>query len=148
MADATHASWGEHAAQVLADAGFRRGGARLAVLELLDEQDCALSAVEMEDALRRREGRSVARASIYRILEELERYGLVTRVDVGQGLSRFEPARPEHHHHHMVCDTCGKVLPFEDLALERSIDALSRRLEFRVREHDVVLHGDCARCSG
>ena len=48
-----------------------------------------------------------------------------------------------HHHHHLVCDDCGNVLPFEDSGLERSIDRLSRRLDFAVAEHEVVLHGSC-----
>jgi Fur family ferric uptake transcriptional regulator len=140
-------SWSDHAAAELAVAGYRRGGARQAVIELLDAQRCALSAVEIEDALRSSEGRSVARASIYRILEELERLKLVSRIEVGQSLSRFEPIRADHHHHHMVCDRCGQVLPFADAELERSIAKLTRRVEFRVSEHDVVLHGSCAECT-
>lgn len=140
--------WAHQAAAALAEAGYRRGGARAALIDLLAEQRCALSAAEIEDALKARGGRGVARASIYRILEELERLRLVTRVEVGQGLARFEAAREEGHHHHMVCDACGQVIPFEDPDLERSIEKLAARVTFRVAEHDVVLHGACADCSG
>jgi Fur family transcriptional regulator, ferric uptake regulator len=140
--------WGRRASGALADAGYRRGGARAALIELLDEQRCALSAAEIEDALRARGGRGVARASIYRILEELEGLRLVTRVEVGQGLARFEATREEGHHHHMVCDACGQVIPFEDADLERSIEKLASRVTFTIAEHDVVLHGACADCSG
>lgn len=140
-------NWAERATAELASAGYRRGGARQAILDLLDEQTCALSVVEIEDALRRGGGRSVGRASIYRVLEELERLGLISRIEVGQSLSRFEPARPDHHHHHMVCDACGQVLPFSDAGLERSIASLTRRVDFTVSEHDVVLHGHCADCA-
>jgi Fur family ferric uptake transcriptional regulator len=56
-------SWAEHAAAELGAAGYRRGAARDAVLELLDRQDCALSAFDIEDALRGSH-RSVARASV------------------------------------------------------------------------------------
>ena len=141
-------SWAEHAARTLAAAGYRRGGARTAVLELLDQQRCALSAVEIERALRDSGRRGAARASIYRILEELEALRMITRVEVGQGLARFEAAREEGHHHHMVCDTCGRVIPFEDPDLERSIERLAERVTFTVAEHDVVLHGACADCRG
>jgi Fur family ferric uptake transcriptional regulator len=140
--------WAERATEALAAAGYRRGGARATLIALLDEQHCALSAAEMEQALRDRGGRGVARASIYRILEELEALRLVTRVEVGQGLARFEAARSEGHHHHMVCDACGQVIPFEDPELERSIQRLARRVTFDVAEHDVVLHGACADCRG
>jgi Fur family transcriptional regulator, ferric uptake regulator len=140
-------SWAEHADRRLTEAGFRRGGARTAVIALLDRQACALSAYEIEDALRA-DGRGVARASVYRVLDELVGLGLVTRVDVGQGSTRYEATRPDgHHHHHMVCDRCGEVLPFEDPDLERSIQRLTQRVPFSVEEHEVVLHGECADCS-
>jgi Fur family ferric uptake transcriptional regulator len=139
--------WAARATEALAEAGYRRGGARAALIALLDEQRCALSAAEIEQALRGRDGRAVARASIYRILEELEELKLITRVEVGQGLARFEAAREEGHHHHMVCDDCGRVIPFEDPDLERSIQRLAKRVTFTVAEHDVVLHGACADCT-
>ncbi|HWH95018.1 MAG TPA: Fur family transcriptional regulator [Baekduia sp.] len=140
--------WAERATEALAVAGYRRGGARAALIALLDGQRCALSAAEIEDTLRAGDGgRPVARASIYRILEELEELKLITRVEVGQGLARFEAARPEGHHHHMVCDACGQVIPFEDPDLERSIQKLARRVTFTVAEHDVVLHGACGDCA-
>jgi Fur family transcriptional regulator, ferric uptake regulator len=142
------APWAQRAASALADAGYRRGGARAALIALLDAQSCALSAAEIEDQLRSGDGRPVARASIYRILEQLEALKLVTRVEVGQGLARFEAARAEGHHHHMVCDACGQVIPFEDPDLERAIEQLAQRVAFTVAEHDVVLHGACADCAG
>jgi Fur family transcriptional regulator, ferric uptake regulator len=142
-------AWAVRATEALASAGYRRGGARAALIGLLDAQRCALSAAEIEETLRGGDGggRPVARASIYRILEELEGLKLVTRVEVGQGLARFEAAREEGHHHHMVCDACGTVIPFEDPELERSIQRLARRVTFTVAEHDVVLHGACADCA-
>jgi Fur family ferric uptake transcriptional regulator len=147
MSASQQPTWAENAANALSAAGYRRGGARTAMLELLDRQRCALSAVEIEEALRKGGERGVARASVYRILEELEELRLVNRVDVGQGLARFEAARAGRHHHHMVCDRCGEVLPFEDPELERSIQRLTERVPFSVEEHEVVLHGECADCS-
>ena len=93
-------SWADHAAERLSAAGFRRGGARAAVVELLDAQACALSAFDIEQALRERGDRAVARASVYRILDQLEELKLVSRIDVGQGITRYEPIRPGGHHHH------------------------------------------------
>ena len=135
--------WVEHALSELGRAGYRRGGARTAVVEVLGRHSCARTALEIDDELRA-EDRRVGRASVYRALEQLDGLGLVTKVDVGHGTARYEPVRPGgHHHHHIVCDDCGNVLPFEDPELERSIDRLSRRLDFAVAEHDVVLHGSC-----
>jgi len=138
----------EHATRALSDAGYRRGGARRAILELLDEQTCALSAVEIEAELSARK-REVSRASVYRVMEELEAIGLVQRVEIGQGIVRYEPLRHgPGHHHHLVCDHCGRLQPFTDDGLERAIHRLSERLPLRVSEHEIVIHGACERCVG
>lgn len=140
-------TWVRHARQVLAQSGRHTGQARHALLELLDSQTCALSALEIEDALRASK-RSVARASIYRILDELERLRLVQKVQVGHDTARYEPVRTgEGHHHHLVCDSCGTITPFTDPALEDAIRKVSRRLPMDVAEHEIVLRGACEICA-
>jgi Fur family ferric uptake transcriptional regulator len=139
--------WTEHALQTLAEAGYRRGGARTAVVEMLGRQTCAVSARAIDDALRG-DGRTVGRASVYRTLETLAELKLVQRLDLGHDDKRYEPQRPSgEHHHHLVCDRCGNVEPFEDPELERALERLSRRVDYRVAEHDVVLHGACGDCT-
>lgn len=140
-------NWIEHAEGELAAAGHKRGGARRAVLELLDAQRCALTAVEIEDALRVAK-RKVSRASIYRILEELEGLRLVQRVETGQTMALYERVcEHDEHHHHLVCDGCGLVMPFADEALERAISSLSGRVPMTVSEHEIVLRGECRDCA-
>lgn len=140
-------SWGARAHRVLAQRKHHTGAARRALLELLDAQSCARSAIEIEDELRRRE-RPVARASIYRILDELERLHLVQKLQIGQSMARYEAIRTgKGHHHHLVCDNCGTVTPFTDAALENAIKNLSRRIPMRVAEHEIVLHGACRDCA-
>jgi len=140
-------SWATEAESVLADSGHRAGQARRALLRQLDSQTCARSALEIEHALRAT-GRPVARASIYRILEELERLHLVQKVLVGQDMARYEPIRTgDGHHHHLVCDNCGTVMPFTDEGLESAIRKLSGRVPMQVAEHEIVLHGACEDCT-
>jgi Fur family ferric uptake transcriptional regulator len=141
-------SWVSRAQRVLADGRRHSGAARTALLELLDRQQCALSAVEIEEALRSSR-RPVGRASVYRILDELERLHLVQRVQVGQAMARYEPVRAgDEHHHHLVCDSCGTVMPFTDPELEHAIQSLSSRVPMRIDEHEIVLHGSCRDCDG
>lgn len=139
--------WVERAEATLSAAGHKRGGARRSLLELLEAQRCALTAVEIEDALRKAE-RRVSRASIYRILDELEQLRLVQRVETGQAMVRYERVcAQDEHHHHLVCDGCGLVMPFSDEALEQAISSLSRRVPLTVSEHEIVLRGSCSDCS-
>jgi Fur family ferric uptake transcriptional regulator len=150
MTTNSHGGWYDGASQALHDAGYRRGAARHAVLELLDTQPCAATAIEIEDTLRHQAKATspVSRASIYRILAELETLGLVTRLEVGQGIDRFEAVRGgPGHHHHLVCDHCGTLTPFADEELERAIRHVSQRVALDVSEHEVVLHGACPDCA-
>jgi Fur family ferric uptake transcriptional regulator len=147
MATKDAESWVEHAQDVLTQTKHHTGAARQALLDLLDTQACALSAIEIEDALRKRK-RPIGRASIYRILDELERLHLVQKLQVGQAMARYEPIRTgEGHHHHLVCDNCGTVTPFTDPNLETAIKKLERRMPMHVADHEIVLHGACHDCS-
>ena len=146
MSAHAHTSWREHAVDELERAGYRRGEARSAVVDVLSRQPCALTAQEIADSLRRRR-RAVGLASVYRALEVLSDLKLVQRLEMGQGVARYEPLDPSgDHHHHLVCQRCGRVVPFDDPQLESSIAALCDRLEFEVDEHDVVLRGACLAC--
>jgi Fur family ferric uptake transcriptional regulator len=142
-------TWAERAEATLVAAGHKRGGARRALLELLDEQACALTAHEIEQALADHGGkRPVSRASVYRILDELERLRLVQRVETGQAMVRYERVcERETHHHHLVCDECGLIMPFSDPGLERAIEELSKNVPLAVSEHEIVLHGACRDCA-
>ena len=138
--------WNEHVHTVLARAGLKRGGARDRVIDLLASQPCALSAVEIEATLRA-SGHPPGRATVYRALDLLVEHGLVERVEVGDGQARFEKAElGGAHHHHLVCEQCGRLVAFDDPGLERAIDRVCARLGVRVDSHDVLLRGACGRC--
>jgi Fur family ferric uptake transcriptional regulator len=133
--------WSEEATGRLNQAGFRAGAARRQVIELLEGERCAVTALEIDRRLS-----SVGRASVYRTLEQLEQLDLVHRVDVGGEVSAFERNDPGEHHHHMVCVRCGRLVPFEDRELERAIHRVGEEAEFEVLSHDVLLRGVCPRC--
>ncbi len=139
--------WKQHAFATMAEAGLRRGGARTAVVEALAEHDCAVTALDLDDELSRRRPR-VGRASVYRALEQLEQLGLVQRIEVSRGTAGYERVDPTgHHHHHAICARCGRMVPFEDPALEQAIGKVCEGMDFEVTQHDVVLRGLCKKCS-
>src|SRR6476646_10275100 len=125
-------AWAEHALASLQEAGYRRGGARTAVVEALAGHDCAVTALDLDEELRRRRP-AVARASVYRALEQLEQLGLVQRIEVSRGTAGYERIDPAgHHHHHAICRDCGRVVPFEDPSLEKAIEGLTDRMQFAI----------------
>jgi len=139
-------AWSESALTKLRATSGRTGGARREVVEFLGDQHCCLSAQEIHEGLRDG-GVRIGVASVYRALEGLTQLDLVQRVELGDGIARFEPVRPDgDHHHHLVCDDCGKVEPFEDPSLESAIERVAVGHGYSVAAHDVVLHGACNDC--
>jgi Fur family transcriptional regulator, ferric uptake regulator len=144
---AVDTTWVDHAISTLRATGLRKSAPRKAVVEALAGHDCAVTALELEDELRKRRAR-VGRASVYRALEQLEQLGLVQRLEVSRGVAGYERVFPGgHHHHHAVCRRCGRLKAFEDTQLERAITRISDRIDFEVSEHDVILRGVCERCA-
>ena len=138
---AAQTTWAITAQRRLREAGYRNGPARVAVIELLDGEHCCVSAGDVHGSLTQR----IGLASVYRVLESLLAAGLVRRVDVGDGIARYEPLR-DSHHHHLVCTECGKVEAFDDPALERAIRRVEAKSGYAVEQHDVVLQGACDTC--
>jgi Fur family ferric uptake transcriptional regulator len=138
--------WVETTLDTLRRRGARSGAARAAVVELLGRQDCCITAQEIYDQLRDAR-RPVALASIYRTLDQLSSEGLVQKIELGAGITRYEPVHPGgDHHHHLVCDACGKVEAFADDRLERALHRVETDTGYRVAAHDVVLRGACTDC--
>jgi Fur family ferric uptake transcriptional regulator len=141
-------SWSAHAHRALTRAGHRSSEPRSAVIDVLDRQECVRTPRAINDALRQG-GRDIGIATVYRALELLHGMGLLRRLDVGDGPALYEPVDPSgEHHHHLVCERCGRVGAFEDEQLERAIGRLARRLDYEVGGHEVVLRGACPRCTG
>lgn len=138
--------WADATLKTLRADGFRNSGARHAVIKLLGRQRCCMSAQEIFDRLRG-EGSTVGIASVYRILDLLVEKQLVQRLDIGDGLMRFEPAHGGgEHHHHIVCSDCGKVEAFSDPRLERALRAVEADTGYSNAAHDVLLRGECGDC--
>jgi len=142
------AAWAERAFRELALRGHRAGGARAAVIERLASEGGCLTAQELAERLRGGT-RTVGAASVYRALAALEEAGLVRPADLGPGERRYELVHDDgSHHHHVVCDRCGRTIAFSDHGLEGAIEGVAKRLGVSIDAHDVVLRGTCRDCSG
>jgi Fur family ferric uptake transcriptional regulator len=152
--DRDQQAWADRARGQIHRAGHRRGGARDVLIEMFAREQCALTVQEIDKRLSGwlQQGvvsRPVGIASVYRGVEVLQDLKLIARVDVGDGVARYERAplaQHDHHHHHFVCDKCGLLVPFDDDALEQAIDGLESRFGFVAEQHEVVLRGVCMGC--
>ena len=84
--------------------------------------------------------------TVYRTLKLLTRLGLATQRKFADGETRYERASERGHHDHLICLGCGKIVEFEDRALETLQDSIALRYHFRTLHHRMELYGLCSAC--
>ena len=69
-------------------------------------------------------------------------------MDFGDGRSRYEinVASDSHYHHHLVCQTCGTVKEFDDDLLDAVEEAIMKKENFKIVDHQLKFFGFCADC--
>ncbi|MGE5675667.1 MAG: Fur family transcriptional regulator [Mycobacterium leprae] len=86
-------------------------------------------------------------ATVYRTLELLVDIAVLKKIDFGDGRARYELSDEDvHHHHHLVCTNCGKIIEYEDDLLDSLEHAIERKTGFLVRDHLAKFFGICAEC--
>src|SRR5919202_5844381 len=84
---------------------------RTAVERILENSDCPGWSVDsLADALNAA-GVDASFSAVWRALQHLEQTGIATRVDLGDGKTRYELAGA--HHEHVQCEHCGAVSAVE-----------------------------------
>jgi Fur family ferric uptake transcriptional regulator len=131
--------------EVLVRRRLRPTPLRLQVLEILGSEDRAWQAREILDAVRSR--RPVHKVTIYRILDDLVRLGLVRRLPSEGAAAHYELAC-EHHppHPHFQCQACGEVQCLEPVALEQVWQELKGPLGNRADRLEIRVAGLCYKC--
>lgn len=125
--------------QDLRKAGLKITSPRLKVLEILEtSEERHLSAENIYRALLD-SGEELGLATVYRVLTQFERAGLVSRHNFEGGTSVFELA-DRTHHDHMVCLDTGRVIEFFDERIEELQREIARKHGYEIEEHSLVLY--------
>lgn len=131
-------------AQEIRDAGLRATKPRILVFTILREVGGHRTAVDIAGFVAEA-GRRMSRASIYNVLDDLARVGLVMRADRGPGSAIYEAGGTWHHH--FVCRTCGTVSDVPCVAGSKPcLDATVPGAV--VDEAQIIFRGRCASCAG
>jgi Fur family transcriptional regulator, ferric uptake regulator len=86
---------------------------------------------------------------LYRTLALFERLGLVHRMYIGWKYKVELSDVFTHHHHHISCLKCGKIVAItEDEKIEQLISAVARSHGFTLQGHQLEVTGYCSLCSG
>ncbi len=115
---------------------------RLIVFNLLKGQE----PISMNSLLRIGKNR-FDRASLYRTINLFEEIGVAHRVNLGWKYKIELTDKFAHHHHHLSCTNCGRVIPIrEDDELEKLIIQISDTHNFSASKHQIEIQGLCSKC--
>ncbi|MFZ2098651.1 MAG: transcriptional repressor [Anaerolineales bacterium] len=84
-------------------------------------------------------------STVYRALERLVHAGRVSVSDMGLGAVVYEIVGGEHHHH-LICQECGRVTTINDDAIQSLFKSIAQRYDFQVATNHLILFGCCAQC--
>jgi Fe2+ or Zn2+ uptake regulation protein len=84
-------------------------------------------------------------SSVFRAVVALEQAGIVDRLELGDGPSRYE-LRGEHHEH-VRCESCGRIAEVRDCVVEDAASRIQSDTGFSVNGHQVVFVGRCPECA-
>jgi Fur family ferric uptake transcriptional regulator len=118
---------------------------RAAVEALLMEIDDFMSAQNLHARLRA-EGQTVGLATVYRTLQAMATDGDVDMLRTADGEAVYRRCSTIHHHHHLVCRSCGKTVEVEGPAVESWADKVSAENGFSDVEHTLEIVGTCSDC--
>ena len=134
----------------LSEGGYKMTPQRKEILKIFVEHSDYhhMSAEDVYGILRERES-EIGLATVYRALDLLSELGILVKVEFGDGCARYElnTADPKvHHHHHLICLNCKKVIEFEDDLLDDLEADIAKKSGFEILNHEVKFFGYCSEC--
>lgn len=125
--------------------GPRMTKQRTAVVETLREIDKFASAKAIHEALEAR-GEHAGLTTVYRTLQSLSEIGAVDVLQTPEGETLYRHCLTDHHHHHLVCTSCGRSEEVEGGPVEKWAELISERFGYELVGHDAEIYGTCVTC--
>jgi Fur family ferric uptake transcriptional regulator len=125
-------------------AGMRQTPQRQHILSVLQSVERPVTVEEIFERLPK--GRS-GLPTIYRNLERFIAEGWVESVLGEDQVMRFVRCHSPHHHHHVQCEGCARVVEVDGCALGPGLQAMEAQSGFRITRHKLMLFGLCPACA-
>ncbi len=88
----------------------------------------------------------IAVSTVYRTMEALEELGAVEHLHLGHGPAVFHLT--DEGHHHLVCETCGRVVEVPDAVFAEFSEQIGEQFAFQIEARHFALPGQCSDCVG
>jgi Fur family transcriptional regulator, ferric uptake regulator len=126
--------------------GYKLTGPRLAILELLVKEKGHFSVVEIYSRICLKK-QGIGIATVYRTVDLLLETGILRMLTLKGSQPVFEINRPDDHHHHLICRSCGRIIEFNSCNFKSIAGEIERATRFIIEEHTLEAYGLCPECS-
>lgn len=133
----------KEAQRSLAEKGIRQTKKRAIILESFFKAGGHLTIEELLARVKKVDSK-IGYVTVYRMLRLLKNIGLAQQWQFGDGHSRFE--KTTHHHDHLICLKCGRIIEFECPPIETLQEKISKEHRFKIESHVHEIFGYCSRC--
>ncbi len=130
----------------LKSAGLKATFPRLKILDIFRRADPRHQSAEDVYRTLIAEDVDIGLATVYRVLTQFEQAGILTRSQFECTRAVFE-LNDGDHHDHLICTSCGKVVEFYDMNIEKRQYDVAREHGFTLESHTMMLYGICPTCT-
>lgn len=92
----------------------------------------------------RKENPSVGQATVFRNMNKMAEEGILLRIEVPGGASRYELSAPKHYH--AKCMVCGNLFDVEMDYIPNLENKVKDAHGFVFSGHDIIFNGICSSC--
>lgn len=130
--------------KIIRDLGLKVTEQRVQILEIVRGGPSHFTAQDIFEAAEQRFP-GIGFATVYRFLRTLSENNYVAEVRMGGMPARYEWAH-KHHHDHLTCVECSRIVEFENSDIERLQEAVAKQFGFVLTHHLLELYGLCPEC--
>ena len=83
----------------------------------------------------------ISMATVYRTLNLFEQYGLIKKLEIGEGKARYEEFKKANEHFHLVDIETGDIIEFKNKDLEQLKEKIAKELGYKLVNSKLELYG-------
>jgi Fur family ferric uptake transcriptional regulator len=129
----------------LRESGHRITPGRIALLSFLSNSKKPLTASTIQKEMTHK----MDKVTLYRALEEFTKLKIITKINLQDTATYYEFLHKDHHHHHIVCEKCGKIEDIEyceETNLQKEALRISKNFSV-INSHSLEFFGLCKFCN-
>ena len=90
--------------------------------------------------------KNIWRASIFRTLKLFNSIWVIKIINSMDWAVMYEINDNDHHHEHMKCTACKKIIEFDDSILHAGFEKIAKKNNFILEKHSLLFEWKCSEC--